>query len=212
MTNEFNDIEQLLKPQCDFKASESLKEQIIEEARHMQSKPRTLRILPWIAAACVAAVLVVLLMPPQNANPIADNISVVTKEEKAAPAASIASIADTNVPIIHKKEEKAPIEAKALVRRKKAERHQKRHYNVVKEFVTEEQSTEMPTSPSTITGPLPMAPPAYITMADLPITHPENLKDTPEELLLKEKLELKALCAQTLANLERLNNEISKAL
>lgn len=61
----FEDIEQLLKPQCEFKASDTLKEEVIEKAREEIAARRSVKMWPWAAAACVAGVLIMFLMPPR---------------------------------------------------------------------------------------------------------------------------------------------------
>jgi len=44
--NKFDDIEQLLKPQCEFKASETLKQEVMQKAREEVSPRRTVRLWP----------------------------------------------------------------------------------------------------------------------------------------------------------------------
>ena len=61
------DIEQMLKPQCEFKASESLKQNVIAKAREEVRPHRTVRLWPWVAAACVAGFLMLYFMPPESA-------------------------------------------------------------------------------------------------------------------------------------------------
>ena len=65
--NEFEDIEQLLKPQCEFKASETLKQEVMQKARKEASRRRTVRLWPWLAAACVVGFMMMMLMPPKSA-------------------------------------------------------------------------------------------------------------------------------------------------
>ena len=65
--NEFEDIEQLLKPQCEFKASETLKQQVMQKAREEIHHRRTIKLWPWLAAACVVGFMTMLLMPPKSA-------------------------------------------------------------------------------------------------------------------------------------------------
>jgi type IV secretory pathway VirB10-like protein len=64
--NEFEDIEQLLKPQCDFKASDTLKQEVLEKAREEVRPHRIVKMWPWLAAACVAGFIIMLLMPPRT--------------------------------------------------------------------------------------------------------------------------------------------------
>ena len=73
--NEFEDIEQLLKPQCEFKASDTLKQEVLEKAREEVRPHRNVKMWPWLAAACVAGFIIMLLMPPRTAteNPAEEN-------------------------------------------------------------------------------------------------------------------------------------------
>lgn len=64
--NEFEDIEQLLKPQCEFKASDTLKTEVLEKAREEIRPRRIVKMWPWLAAACVAGFIIMLLMPPRT--------------------------------------------------------------------------------------------------------------------------------------------------
>ena len=81
--NEFEDIEQLLKPQCEFKASETLKQEVMQKAREEVSPRRTVRLWPWLAAACVVGFMMMLLMPPKSAT---DGEQPVAKVETTKPA------------------------------------------------------------------------------------------------------------------------------
>lgn len=83
--NEFEDIEQLLKPQCEFKASETLKQEVMQKAREEIRPRRTIKLWPWLAAACVVGFMMMLLMPPKSAT---DGEQPVAKVEMTkAPAA-----------------------------------------------------------------------------------------------------------------------------
>jgi len=64
--NNIEDIEQILKPQCEFKASERLKNDVLEKARQEIHPHHSVRLWPWVAAACVAGVIMMLLMPPKD--------------------------------------------------------------------------------------------------------------------------------------------------
>jgi hypothetical protein len=66
--NEFEDIEQLLKPQCEFKASDTLKQEVMEKARQEAKPRRIVRMWPWLAAACVAGFMLLLFAPPETQN------------------------------------------------------------------------------------------------------------------------------------------------
>ena len=80
--NEFEDIEQLLKPQCDFKASDTLKQEVLEKAREEVRPHRIVRMWPWLAAACVAGFIIMLLMPPRTTTEnLAEGNQLVAKAE-----------------------------------------------------------------------------------------------------------------------------------
>ncbi|MBP5387095.1 MAG: hypothetical protein J6Y97_06880 [Prevotella sp.] len=64
--NDFEDIEQLLKPQCEFKASDTLKQEVMEKARKKVTPHRIIRMWPWLTAACVVGFIFLLLMPPKS--------------------------------------------------------------------------------------------------------------------------------------------------
>ena len=62
----FEDIEQMLKPQCEFKASNTLKEEVLEKAREEVAPHRTVKMWHWVAAACVLGFVCLHLMPPKE--------------------------------------------------------------------------------------------------------------------------------------------------
>ena len=86
--NEFEDIEQLLKPQCDFKASDTLKQEVMEKAREEVRPHRIVKMWPWLAAACVAGFIIMLLMPPRTTteNP-AEGLQLVAEKVETPKAA-----------------------------------------------------------------------------------------------------------------------------
>lgn len=60
------DIEQLLKPQCEFKASDALKEEVLAQAREELKPRRKVNLWPWVAAACVVGFLMLWFTPPEE--------------------------------------------------------------------------------------------------------------------------------------------------
>ena len=100
--NEFEDIEQLLKPQCEFKASDTLKQEVIEKARQEVSPRRIVRMWPWLAAACVVGFVVMFLMPPKTTT---EEIPfVAAKVETTKPAEEPQKVVSTPEPVIVKVE------------------------------------------------------------------------------------------------------------
>jgi type IV secretory pathway VirB10-like protein len=114
--NDFEDIEQLLKPQCEFKASETLKQEVMQKAREEIRPRRTIKLWPWLAAACVVGFMMMLLMPPKSAT---DGEQPVAKvETPKAPAAKQAET--THEPATVKVE--TPKQPKARKPRRKVSR------------------------------------------------------------------------------------------
>jgi flagellar biosynthesis GTPase FlhF len=65
--NSIEDVEQMLKPLCEFKASNTLKQNVMEKARQEIHPTRIIRMWPWLAAACVIGFLIIFLKPPKKA-------------------------------------------------------------------------------------------------------------------------------------------------
>ena len=157
--------------------------------RMAQQKPvaKTRRLWPWVAAACVAAIMVVLLMPPKALPPapLAKERGVVTPDTHRAEKPMIAEV-----------EREAAQPAAAPTKAKKA----KARTNVVKhdvallaqettatESVTPEVKAEEEAKPELAQAVAQDAKPMTLTERDIPITRPENYKYTPEELALMKK-------------------------
>lgn len=64
--DELEDIEQLLKPQCEFKASDTLKEEVLAQAREEIKPRRKVNVWPWVAAACVVGFALLWFTPPEE--------------------------------------------------------------------------------------------------------------------------------------------------
>ena len=64
--DELEDIEQLLKPQCEFKASDTLKEEVLAQAREEVKPQRKVNLWPWVAAACVVGFAMLWFTPPEE--------------------------------------------------------------------------------------------------------------------------------------------------
>ena len=156
--------------------------------RMAQEKPvaKTRRLWPWVAAACVAAVMVVLLMPPKASPPapLAKERGVVTPDTHRAEKPMIAEV------------EREAAQPAAPTKAKKA----KARTNVVKhdvallaqettatESVTPEVKAEEEAKPELAQAVTQDAKPMTLTERDIPITRPENYKYTPEEIALLKK-------------------------
>ena len=157
--------------------------------RVAQQKPvaKTRRLWPWLAAACVAAFIIVNIMPPKASTPapLAKERGVVTPDTHRAEKPMIAEV-----------EREAAQPAAAPTKAKKA----KARTNVVKhdvallaqettdtESVTPEVKAEEEAKPELAQAVAQDAKPMTLTERDIPITRPENYKYTPEEIALLKK-------------------------
>ena len=157
--------------------------------RVVQEKPvaKTRRLWPWLAAACVAAFIIVNIMPPKGSTPtpLAKERGVVTSETLMAEKPMIAEV-----------EMEAAKPAVAPTKAKKA----KARTNVAKrdaallaqeptatEPVTSEMKAEEETKPELAQAVTQDAKTVTLTERDIPITRPENYKYTPEEIALLKK-------------------------
>ena len=57
---------EMLKPQCEFKASDTLKDEVLARARQEVKPQRKVNLWPWVAAACAVGFLMLWLTPPEE--------------------------------------------------------------------------------------------------------------------------------------------------
>ena len=151
-----------------------------------QRKPRRI-VWPWVAAACVAAIMVVILMPPKTSSPapLAKEKKVVTPETHKVEKPMIAEVEmEAPQPIT------TPTKAKkAKVRTTVAKRNATliAQETTVAERVTPEVKTEEAPKMEMAQAAAPKTKPVTLTERDIPITRPENYKYTPEEIALLKK-------------------------
>ena len=143
------------RPQMPADLNERLMQRVANEE---QKKPRRI-IWPWIAAACVAGVMMVWLTPPKD-----NNTDVVVAENKP----KVESPDDNKV--------EAPKVEEALAQETKTE-------EPVNASVVNEPNTALAAAEVA----KPQEKMVMMTERDIPITRPENYKYTPEELALMKK-------------------------
>lgn len=175
------DIEKMLSPQCEFHASEDLKTKVMNEARTL-SKPRRLRLVSWLAAACVAGILMIFLTPPKQDDGTTTQGSSPTAEaiRKKQPDSTLHAEAE-----IPPKEESIPVVLSASA-------------------APVAPSAATPDTTATTATPDEEHLMTIISEADLPITNPENYIDTPADIEQMERL-------AKIAYINKINHEIEIA-
>ena len=156
-----------------------LNERLMQRMTNEEKKPRRI-IWPWIAAACVAGVMMIWLTPPKETSTdvITENI-VVEKPAKDHKMEKLETAkAKTEVP------QPAPTTVKKV-------KIQKPMLQNEKKLMAQETSTaktdESHNDVATTETAKPQEQSVTLTERDIPITRPENLKHTPEELALLKK-------------------------
>ena len=164
------------RPQMPADLNERLMQRVANEEK---KNPRRI-IWPWIAAACVAGVMIVWLTPPKEE--ITDVVVAENRPKVETPAVNKVEPA---------KVDEAPKEIKAVKAVKRISVRSE------KSLLAQETKTEEPVTapvvnePNTALAVVEVAKPqekmVTLTERDIPITRPENYQYTPEEIALMKK-------------------------
>ena len=132
------------------------------------------RLWPWLAAACVAGVLVVLLMPPRESM---GEKEIVAKVEKKVEKKKVVK---PETPI------KALPDAKPIT---PAKRQKLKMRKLIAPSTAPQQLVAQETAPveAVVTKQVAQVKTKTLTERDIPITRPENYQYTPEEIALLKK-------------------------
>ena len=166
--------------------------------RMAQQKPvaKTRRLWPWVAAACVAAFIIVNIMPPKGSTPnpfpqkaspptpLAKERRVVTSETLMAEKPMMAEVE------MEAAQSAAPTKAKKAKARTNVDKRDAAliaQETTATEPVTSEVKAEEETKPELAQAVTQDAKTVTLTERDIPITRPENYKYTPEEIALLKK-------------------------
>ena len=144
------------------------------------------RLWPWLAAACVAGVLVVLLMPPRESmgekEIVAKVEKKVEKKKVVKPETPIKALPDAK-PITPAKRQK--LKMRKLIAPSTAPQQLVAQETAPVEAVVTEQVAQVKTVAQAKT--VAQVKTKTLTERDIPITRPENYQYTPEEIALLKK-------------------------
>ena len=170
-------MDEMERPQMPADLNARLMKRMAEE----QTKPQRRRMVwPWIAAACVAAVIAVYLTPPKASSPTPLQVERgVIAQKECQPKVETPSIEQPSTELPAKQPVQTPVKRMiAKVQPKEVE---------VSEPVAEEpllaQEVEAPVAEKKAKVERTVT----LTERDIPITRPENYKYTPEEIALMKK-------------------------
>lgn len=166
--------------------NDRLMQRIEKEVPARPAKTRRL-IWPWIAAACVAAIMVVLLMPPRMSREevMPSQPSVAKTEKKQATPKSEVTVTEEPKTIAVAETTPKTMDTKTAMPKQQISKTQRMPVTTATETAEAETSIEVvePTLPQA----QPKPEPRMLTERDIPITRPENYHYTPEEIALMKK-------------------------
>ena len=194
---------------------EALFDQIMAERKQ---KPRIIRLWPWVAAACVVALLVVFLGPPREETVSMPQIAKVepkkdvATEPKAVEPKEIANSEASAQPLpTHKTKHKSRVSKKADEEQQESIISQEIQLiakaetpEEVKpqEYVVDETPAITEREVAVVEKTSIESDPEILSDRDLPITSPENFRLTREEQALMVRLENEAFLKQVKQELE----------
>ena len=164
-----------------------LNERLMQRMAVEKRKPRRVVIWPWIAAACVAGVMIIWLTPPKE-----DAITVAKQTPSPTLPLNEKGVVSTEVskveePVVAKVETKTA--SQRTPKDKQIRKTQITPTSQAAEHITDlaavqekEVSTPLPSGEGQGGGSA-----VTMTERDIPITRPENYQYTPEELALMKK-------------------------
>jgi len=175
-----------------------------------QQPRRQRRVWPWIAAACVAAILVVYLTPPKFWQGSAADTA------QTMLAHGTVTVADApSAPAPDSVKPQQPVTPAAPAAQPKAKKKPlRRNPVVVPDKLLAAQTAVDSAQPVLVAAaaPQPAAKMKVITERDIPITRPENYQHTPEEIALLKKQAAEAYLKWVELELEISRNNLEQAM
>ena len=174
-----------------------------------QQPRRQRRVWPWIAAACVAAILVVYLTPPKFWQGSADDTAQTdVRRQLDVRGQCPGSDLPGSRPLTSR-----PAQL-ATAAKPKAKKKLRRNPVVVPDKLMAAQTAADSAQPVLVAAaaPQPAAKMKVITERDIPITRPENYQHTPEEIALLKKQAAEAYLKWVELELEISRNNLEQAM
>ena len=174
-----------------------------------QQPRRQRRVWPWIAAACVAAILVVYLTPPKFWLGSADDTAQMdVRRQLDVRGQCPGSDLPGSRPLTSR-----PAQL-ATAAKPKAKKKLRRNPVVVPDKLMAAQTAPDSAQPVLVAAaaPQPAAKMKVITERDIPITRPENYQHTPEEIALLKKQAAEAYLKWVELELEISRNNLEQAM
>ena len=161
-----------------------LNERLMQRMAKEQKQPRRI-VWPWIAAACVAGIMVIWLMPPKatTTDVVAENkvIEQSTHIDKEEESPEVKEETEATAPVVTPVKTRVAKLKTKVVKREAALLAQ--DTKTAQTPAAEEVNTELAVAETA----KPQEKMVTLTERDIPITRPENYQYTPEEIALLKK-------------------------
>lgn len=172
--------EEMARPSMPTDINERIMRRMEQETVRKKGQKRLRKLWPWLAAACVAAFILVYTAPPEKEVTESRSTAEITEAEtpKRLSTEKRSTESRTKEMIAMAKPEKViTVKQKAhkVVTAKRDTISEKKEEDKVCDFAMAEKAEESQK-------------PRTISESDLPITRPENLRYTPEEIALMKRL------------------------
>ncbi|MBO4430499.1 MAG: hypothetical protein J5790_04065 [Bacteroidaceae bacterium] len=171
--------DEMERPQMPADLNERLMQRVAKE----EKKPRRI-IWPWIAAACVAGVLMIWLTPPKEADVVAEKKPKVEHPVKGG-TPQIAEKKPTAPQVVETPQKEEVAKQKTTVAKRDAALLAQETPQVESPATPTAEPAHMDLAVAETAKPEPE--PVLLTERDIPVTRPENYRYTPEELALMKK-------------------------
>ena len=170
--------DEMERPQMPADLNERLMQRVAKEKK----KPRRI-IWPWIAAACVAGVLMIWLTPPKEADVVAKQKPKVEQPVKGDKHQIVEE--KPTMPQVVETPQEEVAKQKPVVPKRETHLLAQETPKVESPATPTDEPAHMDLAVAETAKPEPE--PVMLTERDIPVTRPENYRYTPEELALMKK-------------------------
>ena len=181
--------EEMARPSMPTDINERIMRRMEQETVRKKGQKRLRKLWPWLAAACVAAFILVYTAPPEKE---------VTESRSTAEITEVETPKRLSTEMCSTEKRSTESRAKEMIAMAKPEKvitvKQKAHKVVTakRDTISEKKEEDKVCNLAMAEKAEESQKPRTISESDLPITRPENLRYTPEEIALMKRLANKA--------------------
>ena len=177
--------EEMARPSMPTDINERIMRRMEQETVRKKGQKRLRKLWPWLAAACVAAFILVYTAPPEKE--VTESRSTAEITEAETPKRLSTEMCSTE----KRSTESRTKEMIAMAKPEKVITVKQKAHKVVtakRDTISEKKEEDKVCDLAMAEKPTEDAKPRTISESDLPITRPENLRYTPEEIALMKRL------------------------